>query len=93
LHLLVGRNDSELQPIKDAARRIAFTEDATIFEGYAEAGIEGIGRGTSNPVVALPASSAQQTSARSEIGAIAPRYRQSLAQFLARMFYTEDMRE
>jgi uncharacterized linocin/CFP29 family protein len=42
LPLLVGRNESELQPIKDAARRIAFTEDATIFEGYAEAGIEGI---------------------------------------------------
>lgn len=49
-----GANDSEWQPVKDAARRIAFAEDGAIFEGYAAAGIEGIGQGTSNPVVALP---------------------------------------
>jgi uncharacterized linocin/CFP29 family protein len=50
-----GANDAEWQPVKDAARRIAFAEDGAIFEGYAAAGIEGIRQGTSNPVVALPA--------------------------------------
>ena len=49
-----GANDSDWQPVKDAARRIAFAEDGAIFEGYAAAGIEGIGQGTSNPVVTLP---------------------------------------
>jgi uncharacterized linocin/CFP29 family protein len=49
-----GANDSDWQPAKDAARKIAFAEDAAIFEGYAAAGIEGIVKGTSNPVTALP---------------------------------------
>src|SRR5215469_3258312 len=30
-----GANDSDWQPTKDAARRIAFAEDIAIFEGYA----------------------------------------------------------
>jgi uncharacterized linocin/CFP29 family protein len=50
-----GANDSDWQPVKDAARRIAFAEDRAIFEGYAAAGIEGIRAGTSNPIVTLPA--------------------------------------
>src|SRR5271169_1480400 len=50
-----GANDSDWQPVKDAARRMAFAEDAAIFEGYAAAGIEGIRQGTSNPLVTLPA--------------------------------------
>src|SRR5580693_3117372 len=50
-----GANDSDWQPVKDAARKIAFAEDGAIFEGYAAAGIEGIRQGTSNPVVTLPA--------------------------------------
>jgi uncharacterized linocin/CFP29 family protein len=50
-----GANDSDWQPVKDAARQIAFAEDAAIFEGYAAAGIEGIRTGTSNPLVTLPA--------------------------------------
>jgi uncharacterized linocin/CFP29 family protein len=50
-----GSNDSDWQPVKDAARRIAFAEDGTIFEGYAAAGIEGIRAGTSNAIVTLPA--------------------------------------
>ena len=49
-----GANDSDWQPLKDAAMRTAFAEDRAIFEGYAAAGIEGIRQGTSNPVVALP---------------------------------------
>src|SRR5580700_1100391 len=49
-----GANDSDWQPLKDAARRIAFAEDGAIFDGYAAAGIVGIRQGTSNPKVALP---------------------------------------
>src|SRR5437868_3827453 len=29
-----GANDSDWQPVKDAARRIAFAEDRAVFEGY-----------------------------------------------------------
>jgi uncharacterized linocin/CFP29 family protein len=50
-----GANDSDWQPVKDAARQIAFAEDGAIFEGYPAAGIEGIRAGTSNPRVTLPA--------------------------------------
>src|SRR5580693_6895616 len=50
-----GANDSNWQPVKDAARQIAFAEDCAIFEGYAAAGISGIRLGTSNPIMALPA--------------------------------------
>jgi uncharacterized linocin/CFP29 family protein len=49
-----GANDSDWQPLKDAAKRIAFAEDRAIFEGYAAAGIQGIRKGTSNPVKVLP---------------------------------------
>jgi len=50
-----GASDSDWQPAKDAARQIAFAEDAAIFEGYAAAGIGGIRPGTSNPIKTLPA--------------------------------------
>src|SRR5271170_4928927 len=50
-----GANDSDWQPAKDAARQIAFAEDAAMFDGYAAAGIGGIRQGTSNPVMTLPA--------------------------------------
>jgi len=49
-----GANDSDWQPVKDAAKKIAFAEDGAIFEGYAGGGIEGIRQGTSNPVETLP---------------------------------------
>jgi uncharacterized linocin/CFP29 family protein len=49
-----GANDSDWQPAKDAARKIAFAEDRAIFDGYAAAGIGGIRQGTSNPVMTLP---------------------------------------
>ena len=49
-----GANDSDWQPLKDAAKRIAFAEDRTIFEGYTAAGIQGIRQGTTNPVRTLP---------------------------------------
>jgi len=50
-----GASDSDWQPVKDAARRMAFAEDGAILEGYAAAGIEGIRAGTSNAIVTLPA--------------------------------------
>ena len=49
-----GAHDSDWQPAKDAAKKIAFAEDGAIFEGYAAAGIEGIRQGTSNPIETLP---------------------------------------
>src|SRR5271166_151528 len=50
-----GANDSDWQPAKDAAKKIAFAEDDAIFEGYAAGGIVGISQGASNPIEALPA--------------------------------------
>jgi uncharacterized linocin/CFP29 family protein len=49
-----GANDSDWQPAKDAAKKIAFAEDGAIFDGYAAAGIEGIRQGASNAPVPLP---------------------------------------
>ena len=50
-----GANDSDWQPAKDAAKKLAFAEDSAIFEGYAAAGIVGVRQGTSNPHKSLPA--------------------------------------
>ena len=50
-----GANDSDWQPAKDAAQKIAYAEDRAIFEGYAAAGIVGIRGGNSNPAMTLPA--------------------------------------
>jgi uncharacterized linocin/CFP29 family protein len=50
-----GAEDSDWQPVKDAARTIAFAEDRAIFEGYDAAGIEGMYQCISNPAVTLPA--------------------------------------
>jgi uncharacterized linocin/CFP29 family protein len=50
-----GAQDSDWQPVKDAARQIAFAEDQAIFEGYRAAGIGGIRAGATNPPVSLPA--------------------------------------
>ena len=50
-----GAQDSDWQPVKDAARQIAFAEDQAIFEGYPAAGIGGIRAGATNPPVSLPA--------------------------------------
>jgi uncharacterized linocin/CFP29 family protein len=49
-----GAEDSDWQPVKDAARQLAFAEDNAIFEGYDAAGIVGIRQGTSNPRMTLP---------------------------------------
>ncbi|MGH2632695.1 MAG: family 1 encapsulin nanocompartment shell protein, partial [Tepidiformaceae bacterium] len=49
-----GSQDSDWQPAKDAARRIAFAEDRAIFEGYGPH-IHGIRQVTDNPAMVLPA--------------------------------------
>ena len=49
-----GAQDSDWQPVKDAARQIAFAEDRAIVDGYPAGGIEGIRPGASNPPLNLP---------------------------------------
>src|SRR6202046_5183891 len=41
-----GSDDSDWQPAKDAAKKIAFAEDRAIFNGYPAAKIQGIREGT-----------------------------------------------
>jgi uncharacterized linocin/CFP29 family protein len=50
-----GAQDSDWQPVKDAARQLAFAEDQIVFDGYPAAGIPGLRTGTTNPVLTLPA--------------------------------------
>ena len=49
-----GAQDADWQPVKDAARLIAFAEDRAIFEGYAAGQIAGIRSVTDNPAMTLP---------------------------------------
>jgi uncharacterized linocin/CFP29 family protein len=49
-----GALDADWQPVKDAARQIAFAEDAMVFDGFASSGVDGIKAGSSNPAIALP---------------------------------------
>jgi uncharacterized linocin/CFP29 family protein len=50
-----GSADSDWQPAKDAAKKLAFAEDRAIFNGYPDADIQGIRESTSNPIETLPA--------------------------------------
>jgi uncharacterized linocin/CFP29 family protein len=50
-----GAQDSDWQPVKDAAKKIAFAEDRAIFEGYPAAGITGVRQSSSNSALTLPA--------------------------------------
>ncbi|MFJ7900019.1 family 1 encapsulin nanocompartment shell protein [Streptomyces sp. NPDC096198] len=49
-----GAKDADWQPVKDAARKMAYAEDRAVFEGYAAAGITGLRAGSSNPPLMLP---------------------------------------
>jgi len=51
-----GATDSDWAPLKEAARKLAFAEDRSVFDGYAAAGIQGLRPSASNPVVTLPPS-------------------------------------
>lgn len=50
-----GAQDADWQPVKDAARRLAFAEDRAVFNGYAAAGIAGLRESSSNALLTLPA--------------------------------------
>jgi uncharacterized linocin/CFP29 family protein len=49
-----GSQDSDWDPVKEAAKKLAFVEDRAIFEGYTDASIEGIRGASSNPPLKLP---------------------------------------
>jgi uncharacterized linocin/CFP29 family protein len=49
-----GALNPDWQPVKDAAKKIAFAEDRAVFDGYAAAQITGIRQASSNPALALP---------------------------------------
>jgi uncharacterized linocin/CFP29 family protein len=50
-----GALDPDWQPVKDAAKKIAFAEDRAVFGGYPQAKITGIGQASTNPALTLPA--------------------------------------
>jgi uncharacterized linocin/CFP29 family protein len=54
-----GAQDSDWQPVKNAAKKIAFAEDRVVFEGYPAAGITGVRASSSNPALTLPSSAVQ----------------------------------
>lgn len=49
-----GSQDSDWDPVKAAAKQLAFAEDRAIFEGYDAANIDGIRACSSNPGLSLP---------------------------------------
>lgn len=49
-----GSNDADWDPVKDAAKKLAFMEDRAIFEGYGAASIQGIRAASSNAALTLP---------------------------------------
>lgn len=49
-----GAKDSDWQPVKDAAKQVAFAEDRVVFHGSTAAGITGITPGSSNAPLPLP---------------------------------------
>lgn len=49
-----GAQDADLDPVKEAARQLAFAEDRAIFEGYPAAGIPGIRAESSGAALDLP---------------------------------------
>jgi uncharacterized linocin/CFP29 family protein len=49
-----GSKDSDWDPVKSAAKKLAFVEDRAIFEGYPAASIEGIRSASSNRPLTLP---------------------------------------
>ena len=49
-----GALDPDWQPVKDAAKKIAFAEDRAAFDGYQAAQITGIRQASTNPRLSLP---------------------------------------
>jgi len=50
-----GAQDADWQPVKDAAKKVAFAEDRAVFDGYAAAQITGVRQASSNAPLSLPA--------------------------------------
>ena len=50
-----GARDADWQPVKDAAKQLAYAEDRAIVDGLAGAGITGLREAASNAPIALPA--------------------------------------
>jgi uncharacterized linocin/CFP29 family protein len=50
-----GAQDPDWDPVKDAARDVAFAEDRAIFGGYQAGHIAGLAQSSSNPELILPA--------------------------------------
>jgi uncharacterized linocin/CFP29 family protein len=74
-----GANDADWQPVKDAAKKIAFAEDRAAFHGYSQGGIGGLAPGSSNPTLPLPADArelpatvAKAVTALREVGVAGP---------------------
>ena len=61
-----GAMDPDWQPVKDAARTMAFAEDRAVFEGYEAGGIAGIRETASNPALTLPSDARQYPDVISE---------------------------
>ena len=61
-----GAQDPNWQPVKDAARTMAFAEDRAVFEGYQAGGIAGIRQSASNPALSLPSDARQYPDVISE---------------------------
>lgn len=49
-----GALDADWQPVKDAAKKIAFAEDRAVFDGYPAARITGVRPSSDNTALALP---------------------------------------
>jgi uncharacterized linocin/CFP29 family protein len=49
-----GAKDSDWQPVKDAAKELAFAEDSAVVDGFTPAGITGVRPASSNPQLTLP---------------------------------------
>ena len=50
-----GARDADWQPVKDAAKQLAYAEDRAVVDGLASAGITGLRQAASNAPIALPA--------------------------------------
>lgn len=61
-----GADDPNLEPVVEAARRIAIAEDTAIFHGYAAGGIEGIFDAAAGHSLALPGDFSQFPGALAE---------------------------
>lgn len=61
-----GAEDADWDPLKEAAKKIAFAEDGLIFDGYAAGGIEGLRPASSNAPVKLPSDVVQVPDAISQ---------------------------